>query len=103
MSFGQGPKTTTTGQQTTQSGVGGPAAQPLIVQTNPVPYLPATLDTSKATLVSRDHEAMDGKVKGETAIAASDWKFCGGGTFAAIAIVYLGRSPTDVLTWPSAS
>jgi hypothetical protein len=28
MSFGQGPKTTTTGQQTTQSGVGGPAAQP---------------------------------------------------------------------------
>ena len=32
-------------------------AQPLIVQTNPVPYLPATLDTGKATLMSRDHES----------------------------------------------
>ena len=61
-----------------RSGLG---AQPLIVQTNPVPYLPATLDTSKATLVSRDHETLDGKVKGETPIAAEDWKFCGGGTF----------------------
>lgn len=59
----------------------GPAAQPLIVQTNPVPYLPATLDTSKATLVSRDHETLDGKVKGEVNIAAEDWKFCGGGTY----------------------
>ena len=56
-------------------------AQPLIVQTNPVPYMPATPDTAKATLVSRDHETLDGKVKGETPIAASDWKFCGGGTF----------------------
>ncbi len=59
----------------------GPQAQPLIVQTNPVPYLPATLDTSKATLVSRAHESMDGLVQGETPIAAGDWKFCGGGTF----------------------
>jgi hypothetical protein len=61
-----------------RSGIG---AQPLIVQTNPVPYLPASLDTSKATLVSRDHETLDGKVKGETAVDAADWKFCGGGTF----------------------
>jgi hypothetical protein len=60
---------------------GGPAAQPLIVQTNPVPYMPATLDTTQAKLVSRDHETLDGKVKGETTIAAEDWKFCGGGTF----------------------
>ncbi|HSQ03582.1 MAG TPA: alpha/beta hydrolase domain-containing protein [Burkholderiales bacterium] len=59
----------------------GPQAQPLIVQTNPVPYLPASLDTSKATLIARDHESMEGVVTGETAIAASDWKFCGGGTF----------------------
>lgn len=59
----------------------GPGAQPLIVQTNPVPYLPASLDTSKATLVSRTHETLDGKVTGETAIASGDWKFCGGGTF----------------------
>ncbi len=56
-------------------------AQPLIVQTNPLPYMPATLDTAKATLVSRDHETMEGKVTGETPFASSDWKFCGGGTF----------------------
>ena len=59
----------------------GPAAQPLIVQTNPVPYLPATLDTSKAKLVARDHESMEGVVTGETTIPSADWKFCGGGTF----------------------
>ena len=59
----------------------GPGAQPLIVQTNPVPYLPASLDTAKATLVARDHETIDGKVRGETLVAAADWKFCGGGTF----------------------
>lgn len=59
----------------------GEKAQPLIVQTNPVPYLPATLDTTQAKLVSRDHETLDGKVSGEKAIAAGDWKFCGGGTF----------------------
>jgi hypothetical protein len=61
-----------------QSGIG---AQPLIVQTNPVPYMPADLDTTKATLVSRDHESMAGVVTGEVAIPAADWKFCGGGTF----------------------
>ena len=59
----------------------GPGAQPLIVQTNPLPYMPASLDTSKATLVSRDHESMEGVVTGETPIASADWKFCGGGTF----------------------
>ena len=59
----------------------GAGAQPLIVQTNPVPYMPATLDTAKATLVSREHETLDGKVRGETRIPAADWKFCGGGTF----------------------
>lgn len=59
----------------------GPGAQPLIVQTNPLPYLPASLDTSKATLVSRDHESTQGVVTGEMPIASADWKFCGGGTF----------------------
>jgi hypothetical protein len=58
----------------------GPSA-PLNVQNNPVPYLPATLDTTQATLVSRDHESMEGVVTGETPIASTDWKFCGGGTF----------------------
>lgn len=59
----------------------GMEAQPLMVQTNPVPYLPATLDTGKATLVSRDHESTNGVVTGETTIPAADWKFCGGGSF----------------------
>ena len=61
----------------------GSGAQPLIVQTNPVPYMPASLDTSKAKLVSRDHESTDGVVTGETPIASADWKFCGGGNFEA--------------------
>jgi len=68
------------GRIVNQSGLDG---QSLIVQTNPVPYLPASLDTTKATLVSRDHETMEGVVTGEVAIPSSDWKFCGGGTFAA--------------------
>jgi hypothetical protein len=61
----------------------GADAQPLIVQTNPLPYMPASLDTAQATLVARDHETMDGVVTGETPIASADWKFCGGGTFEA--------------------
>lgn len=59
----------------------GAGAQPLLVQTNPVPYFPATLDTRAAQLVSRTGETMDGVVSGETAIAPQDWQFCGGGTF----------------------
>lgn len=59
---------------------GGPQSQPLIVQTNPLPYKPATRDTSKATLVSRTHETIDGKVSGERVIPWSDWAWakCGG-------------------------
>lgn len=56
-------------------------AQPLLVQTNPLPYMPANQDTSQATLVSRDGETMEGAVIGEKSIESSDWKFCGGGTF----------------------
>ncbi len=59
----------------------GLKAQALMVQTNPLPYMPATLDTAKATLVSRDHETIDGKVSGETPITSGDWQFCGGGTY----------------------
>ena len=61
----------------------GLAAQPLLVQANPVPYLPASQDPENATLVSRDGETMEGVVTGEQPIPAADWKFCGGGTFAA--------------------
>ena len=51
----------------------GPDSQPLIVQTNPVPYQPMSLDTTRARLVSRDFEAMDGQVRGEQEIKPSDW------------------------------
>ena len=53
----------------------GPNSQTIYVHTNPIPYQPATLDTSKAKLVTHTHETMDGKVEGEKEIPASDWAF----------------------------
>ena len=51
----------------------GPASQPLIIQSNPVPYKPNTLDTQKSKLVSRVGESTRGEVIGETEIASADW------------------------------
>jgi hypothetical protein len=51
----------------------GPGSQPLIVQTNPVPYKPASLDTKQARLVSRVAESTRGEVIGETVIPPTDW------------------------------
>ena len=51
----------------------GRNSQPLIVQNNPVPYKPASLDTSKSKLVSRGGEGMRGEVIDEVAIPAGDW------------------------------
>ena len=51
----------------------GPNSQRLIVQTNPVPYLPATLDTTQARLVTRTGELQDGTALGETVVAPGDW------------------------------
>ncbi len=51
----------------------GVNSQPIIVHSNPLPYKPATLDTTKATLVTRVHETIEGVVTGETRIADSDW------------------------------
>ncbi len=51
----------------------GPASQPLMVQTNPVPYLPMSLDTSKARLVSRGGEDQNGRVSDEQVIASDQW------------------------------
>jgi hypothetical protein len=51
----------------------GPGSQPLIVQTNPVPYRPLSLDTRAARLVSRVAESTRGEVIGEAEIAAADW------------------------------
>lgn len=51
----------------------GARSQPLIVQTNPVPYKPVSLDTREARLVSRVAESTRGEVIGETTIAPTDW------------------------------
>jgi hypothetical protein len=51
----------------------GADSQPLMVQSNPVPYKPVSLDTRKARLTSRTGESMDGKVFGEVTIAPTDW------------------------------
>jgi hypothetical protein len=53
----------------------GPASQQIFVQSNPIPYKVATLDTTQATLVSRVHETMEGVVTGETPIASTDWSW----------------------------
>jgi len=51
----------------------GVDSQPLIVQSNPVPYRPATLDTTQARLVTRTGELQDGTVIGEAEVPATDW------------------------------
>jgi hypothetical protein len=58
----------------------GPESQPLIVQTNPLPYKPLTRDTSRATLATHAHETIDGVVSGVREVPGSDWAWakCGG-------------------------
>ena len=51
----------------------GPASQPLVLNSNPLPYKPVTLDTSKATLETHAGETIDGKVTGARTVAAGDW------------------------------
>jgi len=51
----------------------GPDSQRLVVQTNPVPYLPATLDTAQARLVTRTGELQDGTAIGEAVVPSTDW------------------------------
>jgi Alpha/beta hydrolase domain len=51
----------------------GTKSQPLLVQTNPVPYKPVSLDTTRARLVSRGGENQRGEVFDEVTIAPSDW------------------------------
>lgn len=51
----------------------GHASQPLIVQSNPVPYRPISLDTRQSRLVARVAESTRGEVIGESEIPASDW------------------------------
>jgi hypothetical protein len=51
----------------------GPASQPLLVQTNPVPYKPVSLDTTKARLVSRGGETQRGEAIDERTIPPDEW------------------------------
>lgn len=51
----------------------GPASQPLLVQTNPVPYKPVSLDTAKARLVSRAGENQRGEVSDERVMPPDEW------------------------------
>jgi Alpha/beta hydrolase domain len=51
----------------------GANSQALIVQSNPVPYKPSSLETRAAKLVSRVAESTRGEVIGEQEIAPSDW------------------------------
>lgn len=51
----------------------GPASQPLIVQSNPVPYVPTTLDTTKAVLKTHTSETVNGNVTEGATIPAGDW------------------------------
>jgi hypothetical protein len=51
----------------------GKGSQPLLVQTNPVPYKPESLDTARARLVSRGGENQRGEVTDEVVIPAADW------------------------------
>ncbi|MEQ1805039.1 MAG: alpha/beta hydrolase domain-containing protein [Burkholderiaceae bacterium] len=62
----------------------GLAAAPLNVMGNPIPYFPVDVN-SNAGAVMRTvlSETINGVVNYGPLIANSDWKFCGGGTFAA--------------------
>jgi Alpha/beta hydrolase domain len=53
----------------------GPNSQPLNVMGNPVPYLPATLDTTQASLRARYHETVNGQITEAQTIPSSDWAF----------------------------
>jgi hypothetical protein len=56
---------------------------PLTVYTRPVPYLPATLDTTQGMLTTRAWEKMDGTSGPISTIASSDWAWadCSGKPF----------------------
>ena len=53
----------------------GPASQPLNVMGNPVPYLPATLDTRRAVLTTHQRETVNGNIVAGPTIPSSDWAF----------------------------
>jgi hypothetical protein len=60
----------------------GPNSAPLNVMGNPIPYLPATLDTTQAVLTTHTKETSNGIVSVGTVIPATDWAYasCNGTT-----------------------
>ena len=52
---------------------GGPDSRPMIANANPVPYKPASLDTTKATLSTHASETIDGKIGETRSIPSGDW------------------------------
>jgi hypothetical protein len=51
----------------------GPDSKPMLVNANPVPYKPVTLDTTKATLTTHASETIDGKIGQPRPVASGDW------------------------------
>src|SRR3954466_758576 len=67
-------------------------AAPLNVMGNPIPYFPANVnDNSGAVMKVHLKETVNGNITVGETVANGDWKFCGGGTFAA---------PTPVTSLP---
>jgi len=63
---------------------GGLAGAPLNVMGNPIPYFPVNAaDNSHDTLTIHTKETVDGDITVGGTVPNSDWKYCGGGTFAA--------------------
>src|SRR6185312_12038615 len=59
-------------------------AAPLNVMGNPIPYFPAdSANNAGAKLTVHLNETINGNITEGGTIPNSDWKFCGGGTFAA--------------------
>ncbi len=53
----------------------GVASAPLNVMGNPIPYLPASLDTTRAVLTTHTHETIDGNVSVGSVVPSGDWAF----------------------------
>jgi hypothetical protein len=51
----------------------GTDSQPILVQGNPLPYKPNTLDTTKATMTIHTAETVDGKVTLGATVPSTDW------------------------------
>ena len=69
------------GRIVNRSGLG---AQPLNVMGNPIPYFPADVNNNAGAVMQEIlHETINGKITKGAVIPNADWKFCGGGSFAA--------------------